>query len=888
MDKLTKEEKRLIENKSAEVPPWHKWGPYVSERSWGTVREDYSEDGDSWNYLNYDKARIKAYRWGEDGIAGFSDRYQILCLSFAFWNGKDPFLKERLFGLDTNQGNHGEDVKEYYYYLDALPTHSYMKYLYKYPFEAFPYQELLKVNGERSLDELEYELIDTGVLDNNRYFDIEIEYAKITPEDIAVCVTIQNRSDEEASLHLLPHLWFRNTWSYKKDSKKPQIEVGEGGEDFDLLIADDSRCDPLPLLNFRYQLDRRYLYIEKGSSVLMTENETNEELFSSGKSVSPFTKDAFHRYICQGENEAINPEKIGTKAAFHFKEISVAKKGSKKIYLRLSDQKLTQPLEGLEELFSQKKKEADEFYETLHSKGASEEEKAIQRQALAGMLWSKQIYLLDVNRWMVGDDPSHPPPTSRRSMRNIHWRHLISKRILSMPDKWEYPWFAAWDLAFQTLPLALVDLEFAKDQLWLLLFDQFQHPNGQIPAYEWEFSDLNPPVQAWAAWRLYKIEEEKKGKGDMSFLKKCFNKLVLNFVWWVNRIDSSGNNVFEGGFLGLDNITVIDRSEEIPGGGRLEQSDGTGWMGMFCLLLMRIAIELSKKDNDYEVMATKFFEHYVYIAAAMENSENRQVQIWNERDGFFYDVLSYPDGHQESIFVRSLVGIIPLYALDFLTEEELEKTPEFRQNFHWFLKNRQDLTSRCITELEVDGKKRYVLALTQLSKVKRVLSRVFDPDEFRSPFGLRSLSKFHAENPYELLGHRVEYEPGESRARLKGGNSNWRGPVWFPTAFLLIDSLKRLHEAVGEKEKIPTKEGEVCPYDMARKFAISMIDLFKRNEKGERPIYGEGSRFQTDEYFKDHILFFEHYHGETGRGLGASHQTGWSGLVANLIEEWLK
>lgn len=886
MTELTNEEKRMAENVTGDVPKWSKWGPYVSERSWGTVREDYSEDGNSWNYLNFDKAQYKAYRWGEDGIAGLCDRYQILCFALAFWNGKDPILKERLFGLNTWEGNHGEDVKEYYYYLDATPSHSYMKYLYKYPQAEYPYQRLREENAKRGLDELEYELLDTGVFDDDRYFDITVEYAKKGPEDICINIEIVNRSEESATLHIIPHLWFRNTWSYKeKGTPQPRIIPGETGSDFVTLIADDTMCDSPELLNFPYKLNKRFLYADKGAELLFTNNETNEEQFSGGKSKTPFVKDAFHRKIIHNE-EAVNPERKGTKACLHYGPVTFEGGEKKSFRLRLTDDPLENPFSPHKRTLDERKKEADEFYEAIQPKEASLEEKQVQRQAFAGMIWSKQIYLLHVNQWVQGDDPSHPPPYSRRSIRNVHWRHLISKRILSMPDKWEYPWFAAWDLAFQAVTFGLIDIEFAKKQVWLLLFDQFQHPNGQIPAYEWEFSDLNPPVQAWATWRLYKMEEERRGKGDLSFLKKCFHKLVLNFVWWVNRIDSSGNNVFEGGFLGLDNITVIDRSSEIPGGGRLEQSDGTGWMGMFCLLLMRIAMELAKRDSDYEVMATKFFEHYVYIAAAMEASENRQVQIWDEEDGFFYDVLSYPDGHQERIRVRSLVGIIPLYAIDFLTESELKNLPEFGENFYWFLRNRKDLTSRCITEVEVEGEKRYVLALSRLEKIKRVLGRVWNPEEFRSPYGIRSLSKFHEKNPYELLGSRVEYEPGESRARLKGGNSNWRGPIWFPTNFLLIESLKRLHEAVGTETKIPTVDGESCPQEMARHFARSMVNLFLRNEKGKRPIYGDCQRQQEDPHFRDHILFFEHYHGDTGRGLGASHQTGWSGLVANLIDEW--
>ena len=860
------------------VPIWHKWGPYVSERSWGTVREDYSADGDSWRFFPHEHARSRVYTWGEDGIAGICDRYQIMALSFAFWNKCDKMLKERLFGLAPYEANHGEDVKEHYYYLDCTPTHSYMKYLYKYPQKAYPYDELVAENQKRGLEDREYELVDTGVFDENRYFDIFIEYAKASPEDICVKIEICNRGKEAAVIDVLPQLVFRNSWRLEK--RVPAIPVISKAGD-SAVVADDTRCEPIKLLTFPYQLGRRYLYGDPCSEILFTDNESNNKKLFNIPDESQFTKDAFHRTIVDGE-KCTNPEQKGTKSALYYKDLTIGPGESKVIRLRLTDQEMSDPLSSVDEIVTTRKKEADEFYNTIHPKDASEDDKNIQRQALAGMLWSKQIYFYDVSRWIKGDAIHAELPPERKTLRNQHWKHLISKRILSMPDKWEYPWFAAWDLAFHTVALALVDMEFAKRQLGLLLYDQFQHPNGQIPAYEWEFSDLNPPVQAWAVWRLYTMERDKHGKEDKVFLKRCFHKLMMNFSWWVNKVDSKGNNVFEGGFLGLDNITVFDRSKPIPGGGRLEQSDGTGWMGFFCLMLMRMALELSKDDHSYQNLAVKFFEHYVYIGAALENSEERDVQIWNEKDGFFYDVLCIPDKGEQQIFVRSLVGIIPLYAIDILSDDELEQFPEFATSFRWFLKNRLDLTQRCVTPIGRKGKMRYLLALMHPEQMKKVLKRVWDPEEFHSDYGLRSLSKFHEKNPYELFGNTINYEPGEATVLLKGGNSNWRGPIWVPTTFLLIESLKKLADILGP---------DVCidgatPHEMAQTFAQNVINLFRKNESGKRPIYEDVELYQNDPHFKDLVLFYEHYHGDTGRGLGASHQTGWSGLVANLIDEF--
>ncbi len=884
---MTEESKRLREGEGP-VLPWRKWGPYVSERSWGTVREDYSSDGDAWKYFTHEQSRSKAFRWGEDAIAGICDRYQVLNFAFAFWNGKDRILKERLFGLGSAEGNHGEDVKEYYFHLDNTPSHAYMKYLYKYPMAAYPYEDLVAKNAERQMKDREYELIDTGIFEEQKYFDLVIEYAKASPDDICIRLEIFNRSDEEASIHILPHLWFRNTWGWGEERKtEPKIEVGPVQKGCQTLVADDSELEPLPRLNIVYRLGKIYLYGDEGGEPLFTNNESHEEVLGGGKSATPYVKDAFHRHVIGGE-DAVNPEKIGTKATIHYKEIKVPAKGSHVIKLRMTNTAMSNPLGDLDKIVEKRKSEADTFYENIHPKKATEDEKRIQRQALSGMLWNKQIYLYDVNDWLRGDNPNKPPPEGREGLRNYHWRHLISKRVLSMPDKWEYPWFAAWDLAFHTVSLGLVDIRFAKEQLWHLLFDQFQHPNGQIPAYEWEFSELNPPVQAWAAMRLYEMEYEQTGKRDLSFLKKCFHKLILNFVWWVNKVDSKGNNVFEGGFLGLDNITIFDRSAEIPGGGKLEQSDGTGWMGTFCLLLMRMSLELSRDDPVYEAMATKFFEHFIYIGNALEHAENRDVQLWDDEDGFFYDVVAYPDKTNQRIEVRSLVGIIPLYAIDCLSAEELERCKEFSESFRWFIKYRTELTANCVTAIESDGKTKYLLSLMNLGQMQRVLECVWNPGEFRSLYGVRSLSKYYEKNPYELLGHRISYEPGEAEVILKGGNSNWRGPIWFPTNFMLIESLKKLDVIVGDGLKVSFGDQKpVNSKEMARYFASALISLFRRNEEGKRPVYADCEMFQNDPHWRDLILFYEHYHGDNGRGLGASHQTGWSGLVANLIHEWL-
>ncbi|GAC1446616.1 MAG: glucosidase [Pyrinomonadaceae bacterium] len=891
----TKEHKRLRETFDGPVAPWRKWGPYVSERAWGTVREDYSEHGTAWDYFPHDLARSKAYRWGEDGLAGICDRYQILCFSLALWNGRDPILKERLYGLVAGEANHGEDVKEYYFYLDSTPTHSYMKYLYKYPQAEFPYSKLISENQQRRGQggDLfgEYELLDTGVFDDNRYFDTVVEYAKNEAEDICIRIEVFNRGAEDAAIHILPHLWFRNTWAWNSDVKpEPMIRRADDGENYICLEATDAAADQLHGLPFTYRLYTRYLYAESSGRPLFTNNETNApRVWGDGaQSRSKYVKDAFHRYIIHGE-DCINHEEFGTKACVHYEALNVPAGGSTVVRLRLTDELMTNPLEDVDEIINLRHVEADEFYASVHPPKASEDEKRVQRQALAGMLWSKQIYLYDVDVWFEGDNPNSPPPESRKHIRNVRWTHLNSMRVMTMPDKWEYPWFAAWDLAFHCVPLALVDAEFAKEQLWLLLFEQFQHPNGQIPAYEWEFSDLNPPVHAWAVWRIYNMDRVLTGKADRAFLEKCFHKLLINFTWWINKVDSEGNNVFEGGFLGLDNITVLDRSHELPNGAKLEQSDATGWMGMFCLNLMRIALELARENPAYEGLATKFFQHYVYVGAAMKKMGKRNYELWDEKDGFFYDVLRYSSGEFHKFRVRSLVGLIPLYAIERLEENWIEPFKTFRSNLYWFLENRQDIVQRCVTTIEEDGEKVHVLAIVDTDQLRSLLQRVWDPNEFRSEYGLRSLSKYHEQHPFRFGDAQVGYEPAESIEMLKGGNSNWRGPIWFPTSFMMIESLRKLRKAYGDKFTITSAvegEGTVTLDEVARGFANRMIGIFTQNEHGERPVYGKYAKFQNDPHWKDLISFHEYFHGDTGAGLGASHQTGWTGLVASLIDEW--
>ncbi len=871
----TAEYRRLTEPYAGPVHPWRKWGPYVAERSWGTVREDYSSDGNAWEYLSHDQARSTAYKWGEDAIAGICDRYQLLVFGFAFWNGRDPILKERIFGLTNSEGNHGEDAKEYWFYLDNTPTHSYARMLYKYPQSAFPYEQLIRENapGRRSM---EYELLDTGIFEEDRYFDIFVEYAKASPEDICIRLEAINRGPDPAELHCIPQLWFRNNWSTNADlDSKPSIRQLSPQQDI-VLAATDPRREPLANLQFHYALQNTYLRGPATSATpLFTENE-------SAMAARAYAKDGFHRHIIGGE-PCVNPAGIGSKACIWYRA-TIPPGGSYVLQMRLNNDLAGGGLREIDAIVRQRREEADEFYSSIAAPMATQEERHIQRSALAGMLWSKQIYLFDVDKWLT-----ERPVTAEQSSRNQHWRHLNSMRILAVPDRWEYPWFAAWDLAFQCVTIALVDPAFAKENLWVLLFEQFQHPNGQIPAYEWEFSDLNPPVHAWACWRVYEIDKAQNGRGDVEFLKKSFHKLLINFAWWVNRVDSQGNNIFEGGFLGLDNITVVDRSTAQGGGIILEQSDATGWMAFFCLSLMRIALELSKTDSTYEVLATKFFEHFVYISAAMKKMGGRNYQLWDEQDGFFYDVLRHPNGDFHKFRVRSLVGLIPLFAIETLQRSQLEQHKTFLADVEWFIRNRSDLVGHACCAVEDDGDRRYVLGVVDRQHLRRIMARLLDESEFLSPAGLRSLSKYHLEHPFQFGDVTLRYEPAESVERIKGGNSNWRGPVWFPTAYLLIESLIRFSKAYGPEFAVtpPVDSGSpVTPRALAEELANRLIGIFKRDNRGFRPCYGGTSKFQQDPHWRDYLLFHEYFNGDDGAGLGAMHQTGWTGLVANLIDEF--
>lgn len=884
----TKEKQRLDEIQGGKGVPWRAWGPYLSERSWGTVREDYSPDGGAWGFLSHDMARSKAYRWGEDGIGGFADRYQLLCFGLALWNGRDPILKERIYGLTPHEGNHGEDPKDYYYYLDSTPTHSYMRYLYKYPQAEFPYQQLIDENRARGGRGAEYELLDSGVFHEDRYFDVFMEYAKAGSDDICIRIEVHNRGPEDAPLHIIPNLWFRNIWSWGETPEvAPSIAAQPGNANAVCLLADDTNATGLSNLPFKYTLGPRRLYGERDGALLFTDNETNRaRLYGAADDGQRFVKDAFHRHIIHGE-DCVNPEQRGTKACLHYQR-TVPAGGQVSIRLRLTKNTLADPLAEVDAIIALRKQDADEFYASIHPPKASVDECLVQRQAFAGLMWGKQNYIFDVQKWLEGDNKNTPPPAARHGIRNQHWRHLNSMRILSMPDKWEYPWFAAWDLAFHTVPIALIDPEFAKEQLLMMLFEQFQHPNGQIPAYEWEFSDLNPPVHAWAVWRVYNMDRKRSGVGDFAFLEKCFHKLLINFAWWINKVDRAGNNVFEGGFLGLDNITLFDRSEKLPGGAVLEQSDATGWMGMFCQNLMRIALELAKTNPVYEGMATKFFQHYVYVGAAMKRmGSHGDHNLWDENDGFFYDVLRYPNGHYEKLRVRSLVGLIPLFAVERLGEEWVKPFAEFATNLHWFVDHRQDIVAQCVNTLERDNEKTLMLTIVSPTQLQRILQRVWDPKEFRSNFGLRSLSKFHQEHPFSMGHNVVRYEPAEADCKIKGGNSNWRGPIWFPTTFLMIESLRKLDKAYGDTLKIDGADGsKATTGEIAKYMADSMISIFTRDQQGKRPVFGDIAKFQDDPHWRDYITFSEYFDGDTGKGLGASHQTGWTALVASLIDEW--
>jgi serine/threonine protein kinase len=893
----TKELERLWQiTAGKDVYSWRLWGPYVSDRAWGTVREDYSPDGDAWGYLPHDLARSKAYRWGEDGIAGICDRYQLLCFAPAFWNEKDPILKERLFGLTPREGNHGEDVKEYYFHLENTPTHSYMKFLYKYPQGAYPYRQLIEENQRRNGQGSEYELLDTGIFDDDRYFDIVIEYAKISEEDIAIRIEAFNRGPDAAPLHILPHLWFRNLWAwYAQPLPEPAIRSGSKRGGYLRLAADDSDAKMPPEIPLQYELGVRTLYGPAGGTQLFTNNETNmPRVYGAGStSRSLYVKDAFHRHIIQGE-ACVNPNQVGTKAALHYR-FEVPAQDSVVLRLRLSDDnRLQNPLAKIEAEVAQRHTEADEFYGSIHRPKATEDERRVQRQALAGLLWTKQSYLFDVEAWLKGDRADRPPPASRKTIRNHHWTHLHSTRVMTLPDKWEYPLFSAWDLSFQCVALALVDPQYAKDQLWVLLFAQFLHPNGQIPSHEWEFSDLQPPVHAWAVWRVYNMDRIRNNDTpDLDFLERCFHKLLLNFAWWINVVDSQGNNIFGGGSLGLDNITVFDRSEKIAGSGVLQQADATGWMGMFCLNLMRIALELAEKKPDYEGLATKFFQHFAYVAHAMKHMGGRNYALWDETDGFFYDVLRFPDGSFHKLRVRSLVGLIPLFAVERLDVGWMQQFKGFTAHFHSFRANRKDLVEEVVHDVcGPDGEvTTHVFSILDKDQLTRVVNRIWDGDEFLSDYGIRSLSKAHEKHPFQFDGKVVGYEPAEAVATIKGRNANWRGPIWFPANFLLIESFRKLGNAWGKDFTLtpPAAHGQPITFaEMARGIAERLISIFTRAASGRRPVFASARKFQEDPHWRDYLLFYEYFHGDNGAGLGASHQTGWTALVASLIDEWRK
>jgi len=877
---MTREEERLEQSRER-TAHWKRWGPYLSERAWGTVREDYSADGCAWEYLPHEHARSRAYRWNEDGLAGISDRRQRLCFSLALWNERDPFLKERLFGLTGNEGNHAEDVKEYYFYLDSTPTHSYMKFLYKYPQCGFPYDRLRAESRRRGRHDPEYELLDTGVFDENRYFDIFVEYAKADVEDILIRITATNRGPEAAPLHVLPTLWFRNTWAWTPGAPRPQlVRVDSDGDDALIEAVDASG-------------ERHYLCCAGRPELLFTDNETNfRRLY--GVDGGDYAKDGINDFVVCHRVGAVNPMQRGTKASARY-ALELAAGQSTSIELRLSDRRPEHRNAfgpAFTSTFDLRRREADEYYASVIPGHLTPDARLVMRQALAGLLWSKQYYHFVVKNWLEGDPAQPPPPRARLRGRNHDWTHLYNADVVSMPDKWEYPWYAAWDLAFHTVALAIVDSEFAKEQLVLLLREWYMHPNGQLPAYEWAFGDVNPPVHAWAAWRVYKIEKKRRGVGDRVFLERVFHKLLLNFNWWVNRKDAEGMNVFQGGFLGLDNIGIFDRSKPLPTGGLLEQSDGTSWMAMYSLNLLAIAMELAREDPAYEDVASKFWEHFLYIAHAMRNRADETCDLWDQEDGFFYDVLHLPDGRRIFLKVRSLVGLIPLFAVETLEPGMLERLQGFNRRLHWFIDNRPDLTDN-VASMDVPGReRRRLLAIIDAADLRRVLQIMLDEREFLSPFGIRSLSRIHRERPFHLpmLGpdQMVDYQPAESTTEVFGGNSNWRGPIWFPINYLIIESLQKFHHYFGPEFQVecPTGSGRMMTlWQVAEDLSRRLASLFLLDADGRRPMYGNEEKFQQDPHWRDYLLFHEYFHGDTGAGLGASHQTGWTSLVAKLLQQ---
>jgi hypothetical protein len=875
---MTKEQVRLEEARAG-VTAWKKWGPYLSERQWGTVREDYSDNGNAWDYFTHDQARSRAYRWGEDGLAGYSDEKSRLCFSIALWNGRDSILKERLFGLTNSEGNHGEDVKEYYFYLDSTPTHSYMKYLYKYPQAAFPYDDLVSTNRSRSRLDLEYELIDTGVFDQDRYFDVFVEYAKGSPEDTVITIRVENRGPEASDIHILPTLCFRNTWTWDPGSPKPELRA----------IASNAVAASHP------ELGDRYFYCEGSPDLLFTENETNHARLFGTPNPVPYVKDAFHRHVIQGETSAVNPDRVGTKvAAWYCLEVPAG--GSRSVTVRLTDAApgsfgTEDPLGTAAAVLAERLAEADEFYASLTPAALTADQAMVMRQALAGMLWTKQHYLFDLDRWL-SEHNAHPrfDPNPRTS-RNAEWFHMLNDDIISMPDKWEYPWYAAWDLAFHTVALGMVDIDFAKNQLELMLRELYLHPNGQIPAYEWNFGDVNPPVHAWATLVVFGMEREQRGRADYAFLKNAFHKLLLNFNWWMNRKDPEGRNAFQGGFLGLDNIGVFDRSSELPTGGHLEQADGTAWMALFCQNMLEIATELAVVDPLYQDMAAKFIEHFLWIASAMDRPGVREDEMWDEHDGFFYDVLRLPGGASIRLKVRSMVGLLPLCATSVFTREQSNRLASVRPRIRRFVQRHPETTAAITIPVEPGPLDRFLFAVVDEAKLRRILSRLLDENEFLSPFGIRALSKYHGEHPYTFFvnGERFEvrYLPAESDNGMFGGNSNWRGPIWMPMNLLILRAIYQFYAYYGDSFQVecPTGSGRMMTlFEVGQEIGNRLQSIFLRDQSGRRPVFGSTTKFQTDPHWRDCLLFYEYFHGDNGAGIGASHQTGWTGVVARLIQ----
>jgi hypothetical protein len=873
------ERRRLYEAQHKNVR-WRFWGPYLSERQWGTVREDYSPSGAAWEYFPHDHARSRAYRWGEDGLAGIGDEHGRLCLAVALWNGRDPILKERLFGLTNSEGNHGEDVKELYYYLDATPTHAYLKMLYKYPQREFPYVGLVDENGRRGKGQPEFELLDTGLFDDDRYYDVFVEYAKAGPSDVLMRITAHNRGPDQVVVHVLPQLWFRNTWSWDHEVAKPNIVATGSGT----ALIEHRR-----LGGYRF-------FCDTAGELIFCDNETNRRRHFGDRGATGYFKDAFHDYVVHGDRAAVNPAQQGTKSAAHC-VLAIPPQGSAIVRARLTNEPV-EPFADFDGVMDLRRREADEFYAELLAEVADPDARLVQRQALSGMIWTKQFYYYDVRDWLAGDPSQPPPPPERRFGRNADWKHLNNADVISMPDKWEYPWYAAWDLAFHCLPLALLDAEFAKEQLVMLTREWYMHPNGELPAYEWSLSDANPPVHGWATWRVFQIDRKQRRSshphdpGDVAFLERVFHKLLINFTWWVNRKDAQGRNIFQGGFLGLDNIGVFDRSAPLPTGGFLNQADGTSWMAMYCLNLMRIALELALHNPVYEDIATKFFEHFLEIAEAMTNigGDGQGVGLWDEADQFYYDELVFPDGRIAELKVRSMVGLIPLFAVETLEPELLTKLPGFNRRLKWFFRHRPEM-SALVSRWEIPGKgERRLLSLLRGRRMKQLLRRMLDSTEFLSDYGVRSLSKYHLEHPYQFQVNgvtlTVDYQPAESNTRLFGGNSNWRGPIWMPVNFLIIESLQKFHHYYGDDFRVecPTGSGQFLTIgEIAQELSNRLARLFLRDASGRRPVFGPSEKLQSDPHFRDYLQFFEYFHGDNGRGVGASHQTGWTGLVAKLL-----